>query len=102
MIVVDYNQTAIGSFMAEVRGRSDVEVSIPLLRHMIVNTIRSYKAKWGNDYGDLVIACDNRHYWRRDFYPYYKAGRKRPRGWKSGNADTLKTSRKCYYEKYPI
>ena len=79
MIVVDYNQTAIGSFMAEVRGRSDVEVSIPLLRHMIVNTIRSYKAKWGNDYGDLVIACDNRHYWRRDFYPYYKAGRKATR-----------------------
>ena len=79
MIVVDYNQTAIGSFMAEVRGRSDVEVSIPLLRHMIVNTIRSYKAKYGNDYGDLVIACDNRHYWRRDFYPYYKAGRKATR-----------------------
>ena len=79
MIVVDYNQTAIGSFMAEVRGRSDVEVSIPLLRHMIVNTIRSYKAKWGKDYGDLVIACDNRHYWRRDFYPYYKAGRKATR-----------------------
>ena len=79
MIVVDYNQTAIGSFMAEVRGRSDVEVSIPLLRHMIVNTIRSYKAKWGKDYGDLVIACDNRHYWRRDYYPYYKAGRKATR-----------------------
>ena len=79
MIVVDYNQTAIGSFMAEVRGRSDVEVSIPLLRHMIVNTIRSYKAKWGNDYGDLVIACDNRHYWRRRVYPNYKAGRKKTR-----------------------
>ena len=47
MIVVDYNQTAIGNFMAEVRGRPDVEVNIPLLRHMIVNTIRSYKRKYG-------------------------------------------------------
>ena len=38
MIIVDYNQTAIGSFMAEIKGRSDVEVNLPLLRHMIINT----------------------------------------------------------------
>ena len=71
MIVVDYNQTAIGSFMAEARGRADVEPNLPLLRHMIVNTIRSYKKRWGDEFGDLVIACDNRYYWRRKFYPYY-------------------------------
>ena len=39
MIVVDYNQTAIGSFMAEARGRADVEPNLPLLRHMIVNCL---------------------------------------------------------------
>jgi 5'-3' exonuclease len=27
----------------------------------------------------VVIACDNRHYWRRDVYPYYKASRKKSR-----------------------
>lgn len=76
MIVVDYNQTAIGSFMAEVRGRTDVEPNLDLLRHMILNSIRSYKMKWGDEFGDLVIACDNRQYWRRQVFPYYKAGRK--------------------------
>lgn len=79
MIVVDYNQTAIGSFMAEARGRADVEPNLPLLRHMIVNTIRSYKKRWGDEFGDLVIACDNRYYWRRKFYPYYKASRRATR-----------------------
>ena len=79
MIVVDYNQTAIGSFMAEVRGRTDVEVNLPLLRHMIVNTIRSYNKRWSAEYGELIIACDNRHYWRREVFPFYKAGRKRTR-----------------------
>ncbi len=79
MIIVDYNQTAIGSFMAEVRGRTDVEPNLPLLRHMILNTIRSYNKRWREEYGDLVIACDNRHYWRRDVFPYYKAGRKATR-----------------------
>ena len=32
MIVVDYNQTAIGNYMAEVRGRTDVEPNLPILR----------------------------------------------------------------------
>lgn len=79
MIVVDYNQTAIGNFMAEVRGRPDVDVNLPLLRHMIVNTIRSYKRKYGEEFGDIVIACDNRYYWRKKEFPYYKASRRTQR-----------------------
>tara|TARA_Y100000004_G_scaffold8824_1_gene9713 strand:+ start:2245 stop:3135 length:891 start_codon:yes stop_codon:yes gene_type:complete len=76
MIVVDYNQTAIGNFMAEVKGRQDVEVNLPLLRHMIINTIRSYNKRYGDEFGDLVIACDNRYYWRKKVFPYYKANRR--------------------------
>ena len=79
MIVIDYNQVAIGAFMAEIRGRTDVEINLPLLRHMIVNTIRSYNKKHREEFGGLVIACDNRHYWRRKVFPYYKAGRKASR-----------------------
>ena len=79
MIVVDYNQTAIGNYMAETRGRPDADPSIDLLRHMILNTIRSYKRRWGAEYGELVIACDNRHYWRRQAFPYYKANRRTSR-----------------------
>lgn len=79
MIVVDFNQTAISTFMAETRGRTDIEVNIPLLRHMIINTIRGYKNKFGEEFGQIVIACDNRHYWRRDVFPYYKASRKKAR-----------------------
>ena len=79
MIVIDYNQVAIGAFMAEVRGRTDIDVNLPLLRHMILNTIRSYNKKHKDKYGEVIIACDNRHYWRRSIFPYYKAGRKSTR-----------------------
>ena len=79
MIVVDFNQTAISSMMAELGGRRDVEVNLPLIRHMIINAIRSYKKKFGNEFGDIVIACDNRHYWRREYFPNYKANRKKAR-----------------------
>ena len=79
MIVVDFNQVAIANFMAEVGYRGGVDVQLDLLRHMIINTLRSYKVKFGNEFGELVIACDNRHYWRRKVFPYYKAHRKKDR-----------------------
>jgi hypothetical protein len=65
--------------MGELRGRTDVEISTPLIRHMIVNALRSYKVKYGNEFGNIVIACDNKKYWRKQVFPYYKANRKKAR-----------------------
>ena len=79
MIIVDFNQTAISTLMAELAGRTDVEIRKDLIRHMIVNAIRSYKVKFGEKYGEMVIACDNRKYWRKDKFPHYKASRKKAR-----------------------
>ena len=79
MFVVDYNQTAISSLMVNLGGRRDVEVNVPLVRHMIINALRSYRKKFGPEFGEMVIACDNRHYWRRQYFPNYKANRKKSR-----------------------
>ena len=79
MIVVDFNQTAISNLMAEIGNRTDIEIQVPLLRHMILNSIRGYKQKFGKEFGEIVIACDNQSYWRRDYFKYYKAGRKKAR-----------------------
>jgi len=79
MIIVDYSQTAISTLMAELRGRTDVEISTPLIRHMIINALRSYKVKYGNEFGNIVIACDNKKYWRKQIFPHYKANRKKAR-----------------------
>lgn len=88
MIVVDYNQTAISNFMAEIGNRKDVSVNVDLLRHMITNSLRGYKQKFGKQFGDIVIACDSRNYWRREVFSHYKAGRRKAReesgyDWKS-------------------
>ena len=82
MMVIDFNQVAIAAFMGEMGHRvgADVEVNLPLLRHMILNTIRTYKNKFSDEFGDeVVIACDNRRYWRRDVFPQYKSHRKKAR-----------------------
>lgn len=48
-----------------------------MVRHMVLNSLRSYKVKFGQDYGEMIIACDNRHYWRKKIFPYYKENRKK-------------------------
>lgn len=79
MIIVDYSQTIISTLMGELGGRKDVELQVDLLRHMVINTIRSHYKKFKDEYGELVIACDSKKYWRKEIFPYYKANRKKIR-----------------------
>lgn len=79
MIIFDYNQVAISNLMEQI-GSSKTSVDENLVRHMILNTIRTYIKKYKNTHGpEVVIACDDKNYWRRDLFPYYKAGRKKAR-----------------------
>ena len=79
MILIDYNKVAISNLMEQI-GSSRVTVDESLVRHMILNTIRTYVKKYKDSHGpEVVIACDNRHYWRREIFPHYKASRKKAR-----------------------
>ena len=49
-----------------------------LIRHLVLNTIRSYNVKYRQKYGELIIACDGGS-WRKKVFPEYKAGRKTSR-----------------------
>jgi hypothetical protein len=77
MIIFDFNQIAIANLMEQI-GSSRVAVDESLVRHMVLNTIRANVKKF-KEYGEVVIACDNKRYWRRDVFPYYKANRKKAR-----------------------
>jgi 5'-3' exonuclease len=79
MIIFDYQQIAISNLMEQI-GSSKTPVDEGLVRHMILNTIRTYVKKFKESHGpEVIIACDNRNYWRRDYFPHYKAGRKKAR-----------------------
>lgn len=79
MILFDYNQVAISNLMEQI-GSSKTTVDESLVRHMILNTIRTYVKKYKASHGpEVIIACDNKNYWRRDIFPHYKAGRKKAR-----------------------
>jgi len=79
MIIFDFNQVAISNLMEQI-GSSKAPVDETLVRHMILNTIRTYVKKYKESHGpEVIIACDNRHYWRREIFPFYKASRKKNR-----------------------
>ena len=58
---------------------TDKEKGKNILRHIILPQVKSYKAKYGMDYGELIICCDGKNYWRRDIFPPYKSFRKKAR-----------------------
>lgn len=82
MILVDYSQLIIAgalTFGSDFDKGKSAEKQIDILRHTIISTILGDKKKFGNDYGEFVIAVDDRNYWRRDIFPHYKSHRKASR-----------------------
>jgi hypothetical protein len=79
MIIFDFNQVAISNLMEQI-GSSKTAVEESLVRHMILNSLRTYVKKFRDSHGpEVIIACDNKKYWRRDIFPHYKASRKKIR-----------------------
>ena len=78
MIIVDLNQIVISNLMGSLSEHSE-DVNEELLRHMVLNSIRQIRNQFVKEYGEMVIACDDRNYWRKKVFPYYKANRKKMR-----------------------
>ena len=63
--------------MVQLGNHTNAQVDENMCRHMVLNSLRLYKNKFGAEYGKIVIACDATNYWRRQVFPYYKANRKK-------------------------
>ena len=86
--LVDYNQIFIANVMSQPHvHRRGVQES--LLRHTVLNTLRSYRQKFSENYGDLIICCDSRRNWRKKYYEEYKAHRSKDRKESDFNWDSL-------------
>jgi hypothetical protein len=79
MIIVDLNQVMLSNLMMQIGNHTNAKIEDNMVRHMVLNSLRSYKQKFGEEYGEIVIACDNTNIWRKQIFPYYKANRKKSR-----------------------
>ena len=79
MIIIDMNQITVASLMMHLNMTKSKEPDENMVRHMILNSVRMYRSQFTEEYGEVVLAYDSKHYWRRDFFPNYKASRRRGR-----------------------
>jgi hypothetical protein len=77
MILVDMNQTMISNLMSHIKINNDLDENF--MRHLVLNSIKSYEKKFSPKFGELVLCYDSKKYWRREFFPYYKHNRKKDR-----------------------
>ena len=81
MILVDLNQIMISNLMRQIgyMGNGDNGINENLVRHMVLNSLRKYRSQFKNKYGEMILCCDNKNYWRKQKFPDYKASRKKTR-----------------------
>ena len=74
MILLDYSQIALSNIIVQKMQDED------MIRHMILNSIRMYNKRYRKEYGQMVICADGMNTWRKEYFPQYKANRKKSRG----------------------
>ncbi len=79
MILVDMNQISLASVMMHLNMNKATKPDGGMVRHMILNSLRMYRSRFNEEFGELVLCYDSKHYWRRDYYPQYKCNRKKTR-----------------------
>ena len=79
-MLIDLNQVLISNLMQHLKqvAKAD-EISEELVRHMSINTIRSNVKQFKAKYPNVILCCDNKKYWRREVFPFYKSQRKHDR-----------------------
>ena len=79
MILLDFSNIIVGSIMVAARIPDDERFSEDFIRHLVLNSIRSYRKKYNEKYGEMVICTDHLASWRKGYYPFYKAHRQAQR-----------------------
>ena len=73
------NQIAVANLMMNLKMNNSKTVDESMVRHMILNSIRMYRTEHYSEYGEVVLTWDSKHSWRRDYFPEYKASRRKGR-----------------------
>jgi len=93
MILMDLSQIFFSNLHValskpDFKDKPDKEVE-NTIRHMILNSIRSYRSKLLEEWGEIVICIDSPENWRDREFPHYKERRKIKRGTSSVDWDKI-------------
>ncbi len=72
MILLDFSAVIFASLHADIKGGQTPQADY--IRHLTINTIRAYNAKFKHQFGEMFIILDNVS-WRKSWFPLYKYSR---------------------------
>lgn len=84
MILVDFNQVMIIGVTGGKNAKID-RYTMDEMRIIFIEQLRQINRNYRSVYGPMVLCCDAKTSWRKDYFPFYKAGRKAQR--ESSNID---------------
>lgn len=76
-ILVDANQIAISHLM--VRNKIENGIHIESVRKSIVRVLGRIQRRFKDEFGQMILCYDDKNYWRREAFPFYKQNRKKER-----------------------
>jgi hypothetical protein len=74
-LLLDLNGVILNQ-LTFIHRENKVKIDENLIREISLSVIGSYVRKYKSSYKEVVIACDNKKYWRKDYFPFYKATRR--------------------------
>lgn len=78
MILIDFSAISVAAIAQELyKMPANSVIDDSYTRHLVINSIRAYRQKYYRQYGEIVICCDSKNYWRKDVFPEYKFNRKK-------------------------
>lgn len=76
MILLDFSSIAMSAIFPRI---AEFEEDTDMIRHIMINIIRRYNVDYRDEFGEMVICMDAGNNWRRDYFPQYKANRRKNR-----------------------
>jgi 5'-3' exonuclease len=87
MILVDNSQVLFSNIFSSLKHTDNLDEDF--CRHMVLNTYRMIRKQFRAKYGELIICDDSANCWRKDFFPHYKAARKKQQRKSSIDFDSI-------------
>ncbi len=101
-ILVDANQIAISHLM--VQHKIEDGINIDRIRYSIIRVLGRIQRRF-SEFGEMILCYDDKNYWRREEFPFYKKNRKKERETSKYNWDevfsVLNTIRDEIKESFP-
>jgi 5'-3' exonuclease len=73
-IIVDYSGIQYASLFAQLG--FDKVPTPDLIRHYTLNSLRRHRVLFTEQYGEMILAMDDKKSWREEVFPHYKARRR--------------------------